>query len=141
LAWFYASEESLMMRFEDTLNGARAELMENSSKPYDKLDDENLSEESITGYDEKGIARIVMEAEKCANVRMVIDHEWQSPAMRWAMVAQAYTEMRNRLRKKGYGSAYCFFPEGVPDGYIKRLIAMGADRITDRCIRFTAEAK
>jgi hypothetical protein len=127
------------MRFEITRNGVRDVLAERSQKAYDKLRDGYVPDESITGFDDDEMPCIVMDAEKCAIVRMVIDHEWKNPAMRWAMIESAYTEMRKRLKAKGYSAAYCFFPDGVPNSYIRRLVGMGADRIIDRCIRFSAE--
>lgn len=127
------------MQFTETHNGVHFELTEKSDRDYDKLYDEHYADESITGLDEEGVPRIFMDAEKCAIIRMVIDHDWQTPAMRWSIIEQAYTEMRKRLRAKGYGSAYCFFADGVPNGYIRRLCEMGAERVIDRCVRFKAE--
>lgn len=126
------------MRFEDSNIGERNRLAAQSRKNYDKLEGADWPDVSITGFDEDGRVCIVMDAEKCAVVRMVIDHEWKNPAMRWAMIEQAYNETRKRLQEKGYASAYCFFADGVPNSYIRRLVSMGADRVIDRCIRFTA---
>jgi hypothetical protein len=67
---------------------------------------------------------------------MVMDHEWETPAMRWAAIEQCYREMRIRLEQKGYHVAYSFFPDGVPNGYARRLAKLlGMERVLDRCMR------
>ena len=109
-----------------------------SAKEYDKLPPPEQAEESIVGVDENGVPRIVMKAERVAEVYMCMDHEWESPAMRWAVIEQGHREMQERLKAKGYTVAYCFFAEGVPNGYIRRLVMMGWNRIIERCIRYAA---
>lgn len=128
------------MLFRELKAGELEALRERSGQPYDKLPPPADAEESIVGVDESGTARIVMRAERVAEIYMVIDHEWKSPAMRWAMIEQAHAEMRKRLEAKGYKVAYSFFADGVPNGYIRRLIPLGWVRVVDRCIRFAREA-
>ena len=79
-----------------------------------------------------------MKAQKVAEIYLAIDHSWQTPAMRWAMIEAGYREVRERLERKGYNVAYSFFADGVPNGYVRRLVALGATRMIERCIRFAA---
>jgi hypothetical protein len=126
------------MQFRATIGGERDRIRSLSAKIYDKLNPLPAIDESVTGVDREGTPRIVMEASKTAEIYLAIDHEWGTPAMRWNIIKEAFGEIRKRLREKGYKTAYCFFAEGVPNGYIRRLVnEMGADRVMDRCIRFT----
>ena len=124
------------MRFRDTIPGDLDTVRNGSSKEYDKLPPPEEVEESITGVDESGIPRIVMKAERVAEIYMALDHNWANPAMRWTILEQAHQEMRSRLELKGFTVAYCFFAEGVPNGYILRLVTMGWNRMIERCIRY-----
>jgi hypothetical protein len=85
--------------------------------------------------DESGEARIVLKAQRVAELYMILDHGWETPAMRWAMIEQAHQHMRERLIEKGYKVAYSFFADGVPNGYVRRLIPLGWSRVIDRCVR------
>lgn len=126
------------MRFRETVAGDLESIRARSKEPYDKLDGPTVAEESMTAVDDEGTPRLVMKAERVAEIYMAVDHGWNTPAMRWAMIEQAYQDMREKLEVKGYVVAYCFFPDGVPNGYIRRLVALGAQRMMDRCIRFVA---
>lgn len=127
------------MLFVDMRPGDLEKIISASERGYDKLPGPSTVEEQITGVDQAGEPRIVMRAEKVAIVYLTMDHAWQNPSMRWNMIESAYKEMRKRLLDRGILVAYCFFSDGVPNGYIRRLVnEMGADRIIDRCVRFTA---
>lgn len=128
------------MHFVDTRAGDLDAVLALSSKEYDKLPGPDRVDEEITGLDQAGNPRIVMRAERVAVVYLAIDHAWKNPGMRWGMIERTYKEMRRRLAEKGYTAAYCFFADGVPNGYVRRLVnEMGAHRVMDRCIRFSAE--
>ena len=126
------------MRFRDTITGDLEQILLNSPKEYDKLDPPADAEESITMVDDDGVPRMVMKAEKVAEIYLAIDHRWHSPAMRWAMIQEAHGEMEQRLLRKGYHTAYSFFADGVPNGYIRRLVGLGWQRMIERCVRFAA---
>lgn len=127
------------MRFRDEIDGDLDLIRSRSGKEYDKLQPPEDAEEAITGTDE-GSPKMVMRAGRVAEVYLAIDHSWATPAMRWAMIVAAYREMQKRLKQKGYMMAYCFFADGVPNGYVRRLVnELGAERVVERCIRFTAE--
>ena len=127
------------MRFITIRAGDIEAIKEHSKKLYDKLDGPKIADESIVGVDDQGVARIVIAAEKVAELYMVLDHEWETPAMRWAMIEQAHREMLSRLRGKGYRVGYSFFADGVPNGYIRRLIPLGWTRMIERCVRYVVE--
>lgn len=124
------------MRFITMRAGDIEAIKERSKMLYDKLEGPKVAEESIVGVDDAGVARIVISAERVAELYMVLDHEWQTPAMRWAMIEQAHKEMLGRLKVKGYRVGYSFFADGVPNGYIRRLIPLGWTRMIDRCVRY-----
>lgn len=109
-----------------------------STKPYDKLEPPTQHEESLAGVDDQGKVRIVITAEKVAELYLIMDHDWETPAMRWSAVEQLHREMLVRLREKGYSRGYSFFPDGVANSYIRRLVLLGWDRVIDRCARFVA---
>lgn len=122
-------------------NATRSDIDEirgRSTKPYDKLEPPDAVEESLAGLDDQGNVRIVISAEKVAEMYMIMDHAWETPAMRWSMIEQMHREMLFRLKAKGYTRAYSFFADGVPNGYIRRLILSGWDRVIDRCVRYVA---
>jgi hypothetical protein len=130
-----------MMRFIEATEAQIERLQAKSPKRYDALPAPKSADAAIAGVDDAGEVRIVMKAEKVAEVYMVIDHAWETPAMRWAMIERAYLEIRKRLKEKGYTMAYCFFADGVPNGYIRRLVDLGAERVIERCIRFRTEVQ
>lgn len=127
------------MKFIEATDIELQRLRSSSAKRYDSLPSPETSDIAIAGIDADSKVRIVMKAEKVAEVYMVIDHNWETPAMRWAMIEATYAEIRKRLKEKGYSVAYCFFADGVPNGYIRRLVKLGAERVIERCIRFRAE--
>lgn len=127
------------MPFRNERGGDLEKLKAKSSKQYDKLDEPKRYDEAVTFVDDGLEPRLVMRAAKVAEVYLALDHEWGTPAMRWAMIEQGYREIQQRLKAKGYTTAYCFFPDGVPNGYIRRMVKeLGAKRVMDRCVRFTA---
>ncbi len=126
------------MEFRALQVGDVERIRSRSDKEYDKLPDPEDFEESLVGIDESGEPRIVMKAQRVAEIFMAIDHTWGTPALRWALIEQAHREMRGKLEVKGYRVAYSFFADGVPNGYVRRLILLGWNRIIDRCMRFTS---
>jgi hypothetical protein len=126
------------MQFRETQLGDIIAIRAHSGKSYDKLPDPQDADEAFTIVDDFGVPRMVMKAQKVAELYMILDHEFETPAMRWALIEMAHREMRNRLEAKGYTVAYSFFADGVPNGYVRRLIPLGWNRVIDRCIRFAA---
>jgi hypothetical protein len=124
------------MRFRPTMPGDLDAILAKSAKPYDKLAGPQVPEESITGLDDDGTVRIVVQAEKVAELYLAVDHDWGTPAMRWTMIDLIHAQMLAQLRAKGFQVGYCFFPDGVPNGYIRRLVAKGWNRIVERCVRY-----
>ena len=129
------------MKIRDTQNGDLQRVLARSSKHYDKLPAPEESEESLTLLDESGQPCLVMKAQRVAELYLAIDHNWETPAMRWAAIEMMHKEMMSRLLGKGYTVGYCFFADGVPNGYIRRLIPLGWNRMIERCIRFVAGGK
>lgn len=127
------------MRIRELQTGDIEAIRARSEKPYDKLPEPREHEDALVMVDDRGEPRLVMKAEKVAEVFMILDHEYETPAMRWLMIEVAHREMRKRLEGKGYNTAYSFFADGVPNGYIRRLIPLGWNRVIDRCARFCRE--
>ena len=125
------------MRFRETMAGDVEEIAGRSSKGYDKLPGPEVCEEAITFLDEEGSPRLVMKAEKVAELYLAIDHAWSTPAMRWSMIDAASGEMMRRLIAKGYQVGYSFCADGVPNGYLRRLVAKGWNRMIERCLRYS----
>ena len=126
------------MRIRELQDGDLEAVQARSSKPYDKLNAPERMEVALVGLDDDGQPRIVIAAEKVAELYMVLDHDFETPAMRWAMIEQIHREMLWRLERKGYTVGYSFLPDGVPNGYARRLVNMGWTRIVERCLRFVA---
>jgi hypothetical protein len=126
------------MQIRDTQDGDLESVLLGSPKEYDKLHPPAEAEEAITMLDDEGIPRLVMKAQRVAEVYLAIDHRYQTPAMRWAMIERCHAEMQRRLLGKGYNVAYSFFADGVPNGYIRRLVRLGWSRMVERCVRFAA---
>ncbi len=126
------------MEFRAYIDGDVEAIRARSKMPYDKLPDPQDFDDALVGVDESGEARIVLKAQRVAELYMILDHGWETPAMRWAMIEQAHQHMRERLIEKGYKVAYSFFADGVPNGYVRRLIPLGWSRVIDRCVRFVA---
>jgi len=126
-----------MMRFREFQQGDIEAIRARSGKEYDKLPDPKDFEDALTGVDGSGVPRIVMKAQKVAEIYMILDHGFETPAMRWAVVELAHEEMKKRLLEKGYDVAYSFFADGVPNSYIRRLVKLGWSRVIDRCARFS----
>lgn len=125
------------MRFRELRKGELEGLREKSKMAYDKLEFPEVLEESIVLEDDEGIPRMILMAEKVAEVFMVIDHEWQTPAMRWEMIRVGNQELRRRLGGKGFRTAYAIFPESVPEGWVKRLVRSCGAVLQSKCVRFT----
>lgn len=126
------------MHIRDAEPGDLQSIRERSAKTYDKLQPPMDSEEALVVVDSLGKARVLISAERVTELYMVMDHEWETPAMRWAAVEMIHREMLTRLKAKGYKVGYSFFADGVPNGYIRRLVLLGWDRVVDRCVRFVA---
>jgi hypothetical protein len=124
------------MRFRELRQSDVEAIRARSTKEYDKLPDPEQCEDAIVAVDENGEPRLVMKAQRVAELYVIMDHDWNTPAMRWAMLEQAHRKMRSRLNQKGYKMAYSFFADGVPAGYLRRLIPLGWDWVRDRCLRF-----
>jgi hypothetical protein len=125
-----------MMEFRNATAGDIAIIKARSSKEYDKLEGPTVTEEALVGVDKDGIPRIAMTAQKVAELYMVLDHTWETPAMRWSMIEAMHREMLIRLRYKGYRVGYSFFADGVPNGYLRRLALLGWTRMIERCMRY-----
>ena len=126
------------MEFRDLLPGDVEAIRARSEKGYDKLPDPQDFDEAIVGLDSDGEPRIIMKAQRVAEIYMLMDHAWETPAMRWAIIEQAHQQMQKRLVAKGYRVAYAFFADGVPNGYVRRLIPLGWQRKIERCLRLAA---
>ena len=128
------------MIFRELMAGDVELIRSRSVKGYDKLPDPQDFEDAIVGLDDSGEPRIVMKAERVAEIFMIMDHEFESPAMRWAMIEESHRVMQERLQRKGYKVAYSFFADGVPNGYLRRLVRLGWGRMIDRCMRLAGGA-
>jgi len=89
------------MEFRAYIDGDVEAIRARSKMPYDKLPDPQDFDDALVGVDESGEARIVLKAQRVAELYMILDHGWETPAMRWAMIEQAHQHMRERLIEKG----------------------------------------
>lgn len=124
------------MKFRELREGEIEALKERSKMPYDKLEFPKDLEEAFVLEDEEGTARMVLMAEKVAEIFMLIDHEWSSPAMRWEAVRAGNQELRRRLTEKGFKVGYAIFPDSVPEGWLKRLVRGCGAILQGKCVRF-----
>lgn len=127
------------MRTRPLQPGDVESMQARSSKPYDKLPMPAQIEDAFALVDDSGTVRAVFMAERVAEVFLLLDHEWETPAMRWEAIRVGVQEVRRRLTGRGFRAAYAYFGEGVPDGYVRRLVKACGAEIQKRIVRFAHE--
>jgi hypothetical protein len=86
--------------------------------------------------DEDGKPRVVALAKRVAEVFLVVDHSWESPAIRLVALAKLHEALRPKLEALGYEEGYGFLGPDIPAGYDRRLGRLGWRFLPDvRCVK------
>ena len=110
-------------------------LHASSLAKYDlpNLDDVNLITALIV-VDEADEPKVLLLARRTAEISVVLDHDWESPAWRLLALKELVKEMHNQLVAQGFDDAYAFVGPDVPKSYVRRLMDMGCRLMDWTCI-------
>lgn len=108
-----------------------------SEAKYDlpMLDAKNV-EEALVMVDEDDEPHVFLASEKVAELFLVMDHEFESPAFRLLAIDLLSKEMRVRLEAKGYNTVYAFLGPDIPKSYHRRLYKFGARKMIWDCVKW-----
>lgn len=95
---------------------------------------------ALVMVDENDEPRVMLAAEQVAEMVLVMDHSWQTPAFRAIALKELHSAVVPVLEVKGIRAAYAFLGPDVPKGYQKRLHAMGANLMNWVCLKWNAQA-
>ena len=93
----------------------------------------------ITAYavvDEQDVPRGTLLSRRTAEMYLILDHEWESPATRLAAVKALVEATKPRLIADGYSDAYAFLGPDIPKSYLRRLMELGARKMIWTCVHF-----
>ena len=115
------------------------EIYAKSPMKYDlpMLDSPNLLS-ALVMVDDKDEPHVMLAAERVAEMYLVMDHDWETPAYRAIALQNLHLEVGPRLRAIGIKSAYAFLGPDVPKGYDRRLYRLGAREMIWRCVKWIA---
>lgn len=99
------------------------------------LDGPNI-DAALVAVDENDEPRVLLAAERVVELFLVMDHAWETPAIRKIALESLAKEMRRRLEDKGYRVGYAFLGDDIPSSYDRRLWILGATRMVARCLQF-----
>jgi len=99
------------------------------------LDDVNVLE-AMVAVDEEDNPRVLLTAERVAELVLVMDHTWETPAYRAVALGELVKEMRDRLLSKDLNSSYAFLGPDVPRSYERRLWKLGARAMDWKCVKW-----
>ncbi len=101
------------------------------------LDSPNLLS-ALVMVDEADNPRVMLAGERVAEMFLVMDHGWQTPAFRAIALNELHNEVVPRLQTMGIRSAYAFLGPDVPAGYDRRLYKLGARKMIWRAVKWIA---
>ena len=91
--------------------------------------------------DEEDRPRMILVAERVAELYLVLDAGWQTPAFRAVAITELHQKVRENLEVEGIQSAYAFLGDDVPKGYDRRLYRLGGALMDVRCMKFESNKK
>jgi hypothetical protein len=92
--------------------------------------------ESLVMVDENDEPHVMVSALKVAEMFLIMDHEWETPAFRAVAFSELFAEMRPRLEAMGVSNAYAFMGPSVPKGFDRLLHKLGARIMEWRCVKW-----
>lgn len=104
------------------------------------LDSPNLLT-SLVMVDDDDEPHALLAGEMVAEMFLVIDHEWETPAYRAIALNELAKAVVPQLEARGIHSAYAFLGPDIPTGYDKRLYRLGARIMTWRCVKWIKGGK
>jgi hypothetical protein len=115
------------------------EIHGKSPMKYDvlELDGANLLT-ALVVCDDEDSPHVMLAAERVAEMVLIMDHEWESPAFRNVALGELHRKIAPIVLGEGISSAYAFLGPDVPRGYDKRLYALGARQMIWRCVKWIA---
>ena len=98
--------------------------------------DSQMIESAYVMVDEDDEPHAMLAAERIAEIFLVLDHDWETPAFRAIALNELAQTVRGTMEAKQYRSAYAFLGDDIPKGYDRRLFQLGARKMMVRCVRF-----
>ena len=106
-----------------------------SMQKYDipELTDANLVTACVV-VDDSDAPHAVLMARRTAEMYVVIDHEWESPAWRLVALKELVEATKPKMEAQGFTDAYAFLGPDVPKSYLRRLMALGCRLMDWKCV-------
>lgn len=98
----------------------------------------DLPDKMIVGraiVDDDDAPRICLMARKTAELYVVMDHSFETPAWRLEALKQLIQTVKADLIGLGYTDAYAFIGPDIPQSYVRRLMNMGCRKMIYTCLR------
>jgi hypothetical protein len=95
--------------------------------------------ESLVAVDENDEPHVMVSALMVAEMILIIDHEWETPALRADAFCSLFVEMKSRLEAMGVTDAYAFMGPEVPRGFDRLLHELGAIASECRLVKWIKE--
>lgn len=102
------------------------------------LDSKNLMCPLVM-VDDDDEPHVLLAGERVAEMFLVMDHEWQTPAFRAIALAELHSAVVPKLKQEGIRAAYAFLGPDVPRGYERRLWKLGARVMEWKCLKWIRE--
>lgn len=99
------------------------------------LDSPNLLS-ALVMVDEDDKPHALLVAEMVAEMYLVMDHDFETPAYRAIALTELAKAVVPQLELKGIHSAYAFLGPDIPKGYDRRLYRLGARKMIWRCLKW-----
>ena len=95
--------------------------------------------EALVAVDENDEPHLMVSALMVAEMILVIDHNWETPALRAEAFVSLFVEMKSRLEAMGVTDAYAFMGPKVPRGFDRLLYKLGAIASECRLVKWIKE--
>jgi hypothetical protein len=92
--------------------------------------------ESLVAVDENDEPHVMVSALKIADMFLVMDHDWATPALRAEAFCCLFAEMKPRLEAMGVSNALAFIGPKVPMGFDRLMKKLGAFSMDWRCVKW-----
>ncbi len=92
--------------------------------------------ESLVAVDENDTPYMMLSALRIADMFLLVDHEWKTPALRAMAICDLFSEMKPRLIAMGISNATAWIGPKVPTGFDRLLKKLGGFIMDWRCIKF-----
>ena len=94
---------------------------------------------SLVYADDKDEPHILVSSLKVAEMFLIMDHDWETPAFRSIAFSELFEQMKPKLVEMGISNAYAFMGPLVPKGFDRLLYKLGARVMEWRCVKWIKE--